>query len=95
MDVRCKRCVGYEDRTGAPEGLPRDFIHMAISFPGCVYGRWWYVNGDGSAGQVEGWYIQVPDVRLIGVSQCERIVWRRTRKLESCLSAVANNVRLY
>ncbi len=87
------REVAYDNRTGAPEGLPRDFIFLVIDFPERVYGTWWYTNDDGPWGRTEGWYIWIETLRLLGVSRGERIAWRIVDNFEMSLVDAANTLR--
>ncbi len=90
--IQANRQVAYDNRTGAPEGLPREFVALVIDFPERVYGTWWYTNDDEARDMTEGWYIWIETLRLLGVSHGERIAWRIVDNFEMSLVDVANTL---
>jgi hypothetical protein len=93
LPSRSQRRIGYRNLTGHPEGIPRAFIRLAIEFTDRFYGTWWYVYHDGKEGRIEGWFIWLESINLLGVSRGERIYWHRTADLDDGLTYVANELR--
>lgn len=87
---RVPREVGYQDCTGAPEGIPRAFVAFIIEYAGCRYGQWWYVQADGTQSRIQGWYIWLEYRKLLGVSHHGTTVWTLIDDFEANLIAIAD-----
>ncbi len=87
------RAVAYDNRTGAPEGLPREFIALIVDFPERIYGTWWYADDNATISEPEGWYIWLESLKLLAVSRCDNVAWRIADDYEMSLVDVANRLR--
>jgi hypothetical protein len=85
--------IACDNRTGAPEGLPREFIALAVDFPERIYGTWWYLNDNGTISEPEGWYIWLESLKLLAVSRCDNVAWRIADDYEMSLVDAANQLR--
>jgi hypothetical protein len=90
--MHINRKIAYDDRTGAPEGLLREFIIFAIEFPERVYGTWWYVDNCDADVRIGGWYIWLEPLRLLGMSRGADVAWRTVDDFEMGLDEVANRL---
>ena len=86
--------IGYDNRTGAPEALPRDFMRLVIEFPERVYGTWWYIDEKGTRGEAAGWYIWIESIGLLGVSRGRTIVWRTVDELATGLAEITRKLNV-
>jgi hypothetical protein len=86
------RKITYADRTGAPEGIPHDFVAFVIAFPERVYGIWGYVDNCDADSRRGGWYIWIEPLRLLGVSRGANVAWRTVDDFEMSLNEVANGL---
>ena len=73
--------------------MPRAFIAWVINFPERVYGTWWYIDEYGAGCGIEGWYIWIETLSLLGFSRGERIAWRVVDDFEMSLVDAANRRR--
>src|SRR3954470_15408634 len=86
------RKIGHDDYTGSPEGIPHQFISLVIAFPERIYGTWWYLGDQDIKGHVEGWYIWIESIELIGATCGDKIAWCEADNLESGLAKAANKL---
>jgi hypothetical protein len=91
--MHTNRDIDYDDRTGSPEGLPREFIALIIDFPERVYGTWWYVDNYDADVRIGGWYIWIEPLSLLGVSRGANVAWCTVDNFEMGLDEVANRLR--
>jgi hypothetical protein len=85
--------VGYDNHTGDHDCVPYRFYGLVTAFPEHVCGTWWYLHEDGTNGPVEGWYVWLESLGLIGVSRSDQISWRNADDLESGLARAATKLR--
>jgi hypothetical protein len=91
--IRDYRKIGYDDRSGTPEGIPRDFIELIIEFPERIYGTWWLSDENGSRGHIiTGWYIWIESVNLLGINYLGKTTWHTHQELEAGLTIVVNRL---
>ena len=87
------RKIGYDNRSGEYQGVPPQFFGLITAFPDRVYGTWWYVYDNGVRGPIEGWFIWLESIGLIGATREDRIAWCDTDTLEIGLASAANKLR--
>jgi hypothetical protein len=90
-----KRRIGYDDRTGAPEGLPRAFAAVIIEFPDRAYGTWWRINNDGTRDVAAGWYIWIESLKLVGITWGDKIAWHTGADFETALTTATKKLRAW
>ena len=78
--------IGYDNRTGFPEGIPHQFIELIEAFPERIYGTWWYFSDSGAKDNVAGWYIWVESIGLIGMTLGDKVAWCEADNFENGLA---------
>jgi hypothetical protein len=86
--------IGYDNRVGRPEGVPRAFVQLIIDCPDRVYGTWWYCPVHDQRPKKQGWYIWIPSRQLLAVTRGPRMTQQRVACWELGLAMAARKLRL-